>query len=59
MLQRQASLAARCRAAASIGHRYAAVMVLLLGLAACGQKGPLTQAKPASAAAPASSPAAR
>jgi predicted small lipoprotein YifL len=34
-------------------------MVLLVGLAACGQKGPLKLAKPASAAAPASSPVAQ
>jgi predicted small lipoprotein YifL len=57
MLQRKNSVAAHDARVRPDGARHAAVMVLLLGLAACGQKGPLMLAKPTPAAA-ASSPAA-
>jgi hypothetical protein len=58
MLQRKSSVAAHDVPVRSFGIRHAAVMVLLAGLSGCGQKGPLTLAKPASPAVAASSPAA-
>ncbi len=57
VLQRKSSVAAHDARVRPVGIRHAAVMVLLLGVAGCGQKGPLTLAQPAPSAA-ASSPAA-
>jgi len=51
MLQRKSSVAVRSRSAHAARTWRVAVMVMLAGLAACGQKGPLTLTKPAPAAA--------
>jgi hypothetical protein len=56
MLQRKSSVAVPPRRADAARARRVAVMVLLAGLAACGQKGPLTLTKPMPAAPAASSP---
>lgn len=46
MLQRKSSVAAWGSQVNAVGGRLVAVMVLLCGLAACGQKGPLTLTQP-------------
>jgi len=45
------------RIAVSVGGRLVALAITLTALAGCGQKGPLTLAKPADAASTASAPA--
>jgi hypothetical protein len=51
MWQRKSSVAVRSRCESATRAWRVAVMVMLFGLVACGQKGPLTLTKPAAATA--------
>jgi predicted small lipoprotein YifL len=54
MMERRKSVATPDRAAKRGTTQHAILMVMVIGLSGCGQKGPLTLGQPAPAALPAS-----